>query len=290
MASYFTPEQNVIITGASRGLGRSITKAIWKAGANLLLVARDDQALDALISSLEPHQEQTAYSLSCDLSLPGAIETIIKTARHHFENLDVLINNAAVQGTIGPSWENDWNAWLQTLTIDLLAPIDLSRQCAAWMIPQHKGKIICLSGGGATNSRPNFSAYAVAKTGLVRFCEILADEVRPYNIQVNCVAPGAMSTAILDTVLAAGPELAGQKEYDSALSIRQQGGISPDRVAELVLFLTSSASEGLTGKLISAVWDPWEHFPEHMDDLQKSDVYTLRRIVPRDRGQAWGDK
>jgi 3-oxoacyl-[acyl-carrier protein] reductase len=157
------------------------------------------------------------------------------------------------------------------------------------MLPQRQGKIISLSGGGATGSRPNFSSYAVAKTGIVRFSEILADELREYNIQVNCVAPGAMATALLDEVAIAGASLSGKKEFDIAVKIKKEGGVSLERAAQLVAFLSSAASDGVTGKIISAVWDPWAQFPEHQQDLAKSDIYTLRRIVPKDRGMDWGD-
>lgn len=281
--------QNVLITGASRGLGAAMVKAFWKTGANLVLVARNEKALNTLISTLEPRQGQSAYPLGCDLSAPGAVKTIIQKARGQFEHLDVLINNAAIQGPIGPSWENDWEDWRQALDVDLFASIDLSRRCAAWMIPQRKGKIICLSGGGAASSRPNFSAYAVAKAGLVRFCEVLADELRVHNIQVNCIAPGAMATVLLDEIIKTGPERAGQKEYESAMKIQEQnGGALPDRAAQLAVFLASAASDGVTGKLISAVWDPWESLPDYVEDLQNTDIYTLRRIVPKDRGKSWG--
>jgi NAD(P)-dependent dehydrogenase (short-subunit alcohol dehydrogenase family) len=282
--------KNVLITGASRGLGAAMAKAFWKTGASLMLVARNERALNSLIASLEPHGGQSAFALECDLSSQDAVNTIIQKAQMQFEQLDVLINNAAIQGPIGPSWENDWDAWRGTLNVDLFAPIDLSRRCAAWMIPQKKGKIICLSGGGAASSRPNFSAYAVAKAGLVRYCEVLADELLAYNIQVNCIAPGAMGTAITDEIINAGPDLAGQKEFDSAMKRREQPEHTLlDRAAELAVFLASPASDGVTGKLISAVWDPWESLPDHLEDLRKTDIYTLRRIVPKDRGQSWGD-
>jgi hypothetical protein len=98
-----------------------------------------------------------------------------------------------------------------------------------------------------------------------------------------------MNTAILKTVLEAGPKVVGQHEYEAALKVQQGSGASPERVAALCVFLASSASDGITGKLISAVWDPWEQFPEHLEDLQKSDIYTLRRIIPKDRARSWGD-
>jgi NAD(P)-dependent dehydrogenase (short-subunit alcohol dehydrogenase family) len=281
--------QNILITGASRGRGAAMAKAFWEAGANLVLVARNGQTLNDLILKLGTRQGQSAHALPCDLSSPDAVDWIIKSTQQHFDHLDVLINNAAVQGPIGPSWENDWSAWQQALDVNLLAPIDLSRRCAAWMIPQKKGKIICLSGGGATGSRPNFSSYAIAKSGLVRFCEILADELREYHIQVNCISPGAMATALTEEIIKAGPKMASQKEFDSAMDRKEHPeNALPDRAVELTLFLASSASDRITGKLISAVWDPWKSLPDHLVDLERTDIYTLRRIVPKDRGKRWG--
>jgi NAD(P)-dependent dehydrogenase (short-subunit alcohol dehydrogenase family) len=281
--------QNVLITGASRGLGAAMAKAFWEAGTNLVLVARNSQTLNDFILKLETRRGQSVHAIACDLASPDAVEVIINSMHEHFDHIDVLINNAAIQGPIGPSWKNDWVAWRQALDVNLFAPIDLSRRCAAWMIPQKKGKIICLSGGGATGSRPNFSAYAVAKTGLVRFCETLADELREYNIQVNCIAPGAMTTALTDEIIKAGPTLAGQKEFDSAVNRKKQPENSlPDHAVKLALFLASSSSDGLTGKLIRAVWDPWESLPANLEDLKKTDIYTLRRIIPKDRGKEWG--
>jgi 3-oxoacyl-[acyl-carrier protein] reductase len=75
-----------------------------------------------------------------------------------------------------------------------------------------------------------------------------------------------------------------------ASKVFEEGGASMERVADLALFLASDASKGITGKLISAVWDDWEHWPEHLSELSKSDAYTLRRITGRDRGFTWGDK
>jgi NAD(P)-dependent dehydrogenase (short-subunit alcohol dehydrogenase family) len=155
------------------------------------------------------------------------------------------------------------------------------------MFEGRRGKIINLSGGGATGPRPNFSAYGTAKTALVRFSEILAYEVGDKNIQVNCIAPGAMNTMMLEAIRQAGPTKAGEAEYANAQSAENNAGL-PEQAAELCCFLASSASNGITGKLISAIWDPWEKLSEHLADLKDSDIYTLRRIVPKDRGRAWG--
>jgi 3-oxoacyl-[acyl-carrier protein] reductase len=155
---------------------------------------------------------------------------------------------------------------------------------------QRYGKIIQLSGGGATNPMPRISAYAVSKAAIVRFAETLAEEVRGTGIDINSIAPGALNTRMLDEVLEAGPDKVGKDFYERALKQRDNGGVPLQRGADLAIFLASRASDGITGKLISAVWDNWEHWPEHLDKLSGSDVYTLRRIVGRDRGFEAGDK
>ncbi len=282
--------RNCIITGASRGLGTKIANAFWEEGANVMLVARSTESLAHLVSSLPQHPQQRAIALTADLSDPQAPEYILSAAQNEFEALDVLVNDAGIQGPIGPAWDNSWDEWHLTLQVDMLSPVALCRLCVPWMARRGRGKIINLSGGGATSPRANFSAYAVAKTGLVRFSETLAQETLALGIEVNCIAPGAMNTGIQDAVLNAGPQRAGQKEYEQALRIRQSGGAPLEQAANLCVFLASAASDGITGKLISAVWDPWETCAEHLDDLAATDIYTLRRIVPQDRGRAWGER
>ncbi|HZL36384.1 MAG TPA: SDR family oxidoreductase, partial [Tepidisphaeraceae bacterium] len=141
------------------------------------------------------------------------------------------------------------------------------------------GRIVNISGGGATSPRPDFSAYAASKCALVRFTETLALEVRADKIMVNAVSPGAMNTRMLDELLAAGPD-AAPREFESALKRNREGGDSPERAAGLVALLCSSLSNGITGKLISAPWDDWEHLPQRAAELVNSDVYTLRRVTP----------
>ena len=124
----------------------------------------------------------------------------------------------------------------------------------------------------------------------MRFVETLAEEVREDRIDVNAIAPGALNTRLLDEVLDAGPEKVGKSFYERALKQKQAGGTPLEKGAELAVFLGSPRSNGITGKLISAAWDPWSELPGHLDDLRDSDIYTLRRIVPKDRGKTWGNE
>jgi 3-oxoacyl-[acyl-carrier protein] reductase len=203
--------------------------------------------------------------------------------------LDVLVNNAATQGPIGPLLENDFLAWQRTVQVNLLAPVAFCQALIPLMKKMRGASIINLSGGGATGPRANFSAYATAKAGLVRFSETSAEELIPDGIRVNCIAPGAMKTDMLGEVLAKG-DAAGARERKLANKVFEEGGASMNRVADLALFIASDLSKGITGKLVSAMWDNWEHWPEHLQELSGSDAYTLRRIAGRDRGFTWGDK
>jgi NAD(P)-dependent dehydrogenase (short-subunit alcohol dehydrogenase family) len=278
--------KTILITGASRGLGRMMAKMLWDAGANLILVARSLDPLNHLRDELcERSHHQAIEIFSVDLSHADALDEFIQKIHH--KKIDCLINNAAISGPIGPTWENDWQDFQKTLQINLMSPIALCRALIPRMITQGQGKIINISGGGATNSRPNFSAYAIAKTGLVRFTEILADEVKPFNISVNCIAPGVMKTDMLLDIIKAGREKVGEKEYLNAESKLKLPDPMTENAGRLCLFLLSDESEEITGKLISATWDPWKSLHAYIDTLKNSDIYTLRRIIPEDRGQNW---
>jgi NAD(P)-dependent dehydrogenase (short-subunit alcohol dehydrogenase family) len=150
-----------------------------------------------------------------------------------------------------------------------------------------RGKIILISGGGATKPLPFLSAYAASKAAVVRFGETLAEELRSTEIDVNSVAPGPLNTRMLQEIIDAGPEKVGQEFYDASLKQRESGGTPLEKGASLCLYLASDESNGITGKLISAVWDPWPHFRDYRGDLTDTDVFTLRRIVPSERGLAW---
>lgn len=279
-----------LITGASHGLGEVLVSRFWQAGYSLCLVARSRADLERVMLSLPYKRDQVCDRLVCDLANHEAVETLTKHLKADLLELDVLVNNAAIHGPIGPVWENDITAWRHAIEVNLLAPVALCRAVVPLMQKLGGGSIINLSGGGATGPRPNFTAYASAKTALVRFSETLAEETHDMGIRVNCIAPGAMKTGLLGEVLDQGEKVAGAREFSIASKVFADGGASMDRVADLALFLASDASKGVTGKLISAVWDRWEDWPGHIEDLNNSDVYTLRRITGRDRGMPWGDK
>jgi NAD(P)-dependent dehydrogenase (short-subunit alcohol dehydrogenase family) len=282
--------RSALITGASRGLGLATAVAFAREGADLWLVGRERTVLveaAARVAAARSSPRQTISEHVVDVTDSTSMDAVVHGWLAAEASVHVLVNNAAVQGPIGEVGATDWHAWRVALEIDLIAPVRLCHVVVPHMRAVGRGKIISVSGGGGTAARPRFSAYATAKCGLVRFSETLAAELVGTGVDVNTVAPGAMNTRMLDAVLAAG-EAAGA-EHSRALSQLQTGGVAPERSAELIVFLASAESDGITGRLISAEWDPWSNLPSRREDLNRSDVYTLRRIVPKDRGMTWGD-
>jgi 3-oxoacyl-[acyl-carrier protein] reductase len=277
-----------LVTGGTRGLGLEIARLFWREGASLIVVARHAQELDSLRDTLLPQAapgqvfQAIPADLSSDVGLAAVVEPMDRGG-----GVDVLVNNAAIQGPIGKVWECDWREWEAVVRLDLLVPVQLCRAAVPAMLRRGKGSIINLSGGGASGPRENFSAYASAKTALVRFTETLAAEVKSHGIRVNAVAPGAMNTLMMRETVNAGPARAGADYQRAVATMQEDSGATARRAAELCLFLATDDSAGLTGRLLSAVWDPWQRLKEHVREIDGSDLYTLRRIVPRDRGKEW---
>ncbi len=280
-----------IVTGGSRGLGLEIARALAVAGADVMLCARDAAPLaqaEQQIRSAAPGRQVAC--ISADVADPESANRVVAETLKQWGRCDILVNNAGIYGPKGLIELLDWEAWEQAVRINLFGSIHMCRAVLPHMKQARSGKIIQLSGGGATNPMARLTAYAVSKAGAVRFAESLAEEVREFGIDVNSIAPGALNTRLLDEVIAVGPEAVGQSFYDRALKQRESGGAPIDEGAKLAVFLASDLSNGISGRLISAVWDDWRAWPEHKAELAESDAWTLRRITGRDRNLGWGDK
>lgn len=275
--------RNAIVTGASQGLGLEIARAFVREGARVLICARDRSQLERAASEIGAEAEVA------DVSNANDAARVVDQAIKKLGPVQILVNNAGIYGPKGAIEDVDWDEWARAIEVNLYGSVHMCRHVVPHMKQQRYGKIIQLSGGGATNPLPRISAYAASKAAVVRFAETLTEEVRESSIDVNSVAPGALNTRLLDEVLDAGPDAVGQAFYDRAKEQKAAGGSPLDRGAALCVFLASAASDGITGKLLSAMWDPWEELAKHVEEL-RGDVYTLRRIVPGDRGFDWGDR
>jgi len=279
-----------IITGANRGLGFQIAKQYLLEGAKVTICGRDEKKLAEAHSELATlSNPSNIFSLLVDVSVPDQVDYLFKTALSQMGDVNVLIANAGVYGTKGPIEEIDWQEWSEAIDINLKGAVLVTRSVLSHFKRKKTGKIIYLSGGGATKPLPYLSAYAASKAALVRFCETVAEEVIDFGIDVNAIAPGRLNTRLLDEIIEAGPEKVGKTFYEQSLKQKDDGGDSLSKAAELCVYLAMKESDGITGKLISALWDPWQNMSEYLNDLKQTDIYTLRRIIPSDRGKLWGD-
>jgi NAD(P)-dependent dehydrogenase (short-subunit alcohol dehydrogenase family) len=281
--------RSAVITGASEGLGLQIARSYVAAGANVLMCARDPQRLETArleVLDLAP-RDQRVLAIPADVSSPADVDRLVACAFDAFPQVHVLVNNAGVYGPLGPIESVDWPVWVRAVEINLFGSVLMARAVVPHFKRHRYGKIVQLSGGGATNPLPRVSAYAASKAAVVRFAESLALEVEGLGIDVNAIAPGALNTRMMDELLAAGPEAVGPAFYERMKRIAAGGGTPLETGAELAVFLGSAASDGITGRLLSAVWDSWADLPERRAALKPTDVYTLRRIVPADRGFDW---
>jgi 3-oxoacyl-[acyl-carrier protein] reductase len=280
---------NALITGGSQGLGRRIAEHYLREGANLVLCARDETVLAATVAELSQQAVpgQKVLGRRCDVSSEAEVNDLVAFALKELGSLDVLVNNAGIYGPMGPTESVDWKEWTRAIEINLYGVLLPARAVIPHFKAAGRGKMVILSGGGATNPIPNISAYAASKAAVVRLMETLAEELKPHHVDVNAIAPGALKTRFVEQVLEAGPDAVGAAFYAKNKKWAEEGAVSLDLGAGLAVYLASAESDGITGRLISAQWDPWKTLHEHKDTLASSDIYCLRRIVPEDRGEKW---
>ena len=266
-------EKVCLVTGAGRGIGKAISLEFAKKGADLVLCSRTMSEVEDVASEIAQIRGRSPEAFKVDVSDFTQVSDMVSKTIGHFGRIDVLVNNAAVQGPIGVLWKNELREWKRAVEINLFGVVHCCKAVIPHMIVARKGKIVNLSGSGE-GAFPRFSSYSCSKSAVVRLTESLAAELAEYNIQVNALAPGAVNTKFLDQVLEAGTE-AGDY-FEKALKQRAQGGNSPDRAAHLAAFLASDESTGLTGRLFSAKWDDWSNLD--VEKVASSSLYQMRRI------------
>jgi len=275
--------KNAIVTGGSRGLGKEIARSFLQEGASVAICARNADVLEDAYNELRGYAREgrTIIFGKADVSNENDVKRFAGQCADRFGKIDILVNNAGIHGPKNRIGDDgfDLDSWKDAIKVNLLGTLHMCQAVVPCMKENGHGKIINLSGGGATSPMPGMSAYASSKAAVVRFTETIAIELKPFNIDVNAVAPGAMNTRLLDDVLENGRGIVAEEYYQKLLDQKESGGTPPGMAAALCIYLASDESGGLTGKLISAVWDDWNNLSKQIDKLNP-DAYTLRRIVP----------
>jgi len=248
------------------GIGYAIAQLLAAEGWMLVLAARGADALAEAVQSLPggPHQ-----TLVLDAGDWQAWERVASELR----DLDGVVHTAAVITPIGPSEAVDPAEFLDTLRINV-GGLFFAARATRNALAASGGGFVAFSGGGATGPQPRFDAYAASKAATARLVENLARD----GMRINAIAPGFVATRMATQTLAAGSDAIGEDQYKRALADVERGGVPPERAAALAAQLLSPATSGISGKLISAQWDPWED-PEFLQRLREyPDFATVRRI------------
>jgi NAD(P)-dependent dehydrogenase (short-subunit alcohol dehydrogenase family) len=265
--------QVCLIAGASGAIGTAVAERFRAAGATLALTywsQRTELPGDA------NGKQNEILQLPLNVRSREQVQELIQKVVDRFGTIHCLVNCTGVLGPVGPTAAVPAEQWVAAIEANLIGSFYLTQAVLPAMLAQSWGKIIHFSGGGAAYARPFYTAYSASKAALVRFSESLAEELRDSHIDVNAIAPGPVRSRMWDQMGSlAEPDARTRAELRK---MQETGGVPAERAAELAVFLASRRSDGLTGRLISAVYDNWAAFDQRIPDIMRSEAGTLRRV------------
>jgi 3-oxoacyl-[acyl-carrier protein] reductase len=262
--------RRVFVTGGSQGIGLACAERLAALGATVVIAGRGEPALrDARAQLGDGDHETLALDVS-DASAWGEAMARIDAGGP----LHGLVTAAGVLGPVGTLDAIDPVELVATIAINLTGTA-LALHHALPRLRVSGGRAVTFSGGGGTGPLARYDAYAASKAGVVRLTENVAADA---SVEVNCVAPGFVATRMHEGTLAAGPDAAGTAYHARTQEQLAEGGFPAAEAAELVAFLLGSDAAGISGRLISAQWDPWREpaFQQRLRD--DKDLARLRRI------------
>jgi len=271
---------SMIIFGGSHGIGKVIAEHYIGKGYEVSVGSRHLKALDKFRLAMA-RKKLSVNVIKVDITNGRDVARAFKAHVAKWgRSPDVVINCAAMQGPIGNSWLVPARKWEETIKVNLCGSFIVARAAIKQMIKNGYGSVILFSGGGAAYARPNFSAYGVSKTGILRMVETMAEELKLAgypNIIINAVAPGAVKTRMTEEVLKAGSK-AGVKALEEAAEVSRTGGTPSKKIINLIDFLIDlEANCGLTGRLVH-VQEDYQWLIKEFGARVPDDIGKIRRI------------
>lgn len=235
--------KTALIIGASRGLGQGMAKALAEAGADLALVARSVSSLEAFAEEVKGLNRRCLV-LPKDISKPSEIQEVVKRVIDAFGKIDILINSQGTQ-VRKPAFEMTEQDWDGLMSVNLKSVFFACQAVGKEMVKQSKGKIINVASLTSVIGLPNISIYGASKGGVAQLTKALAVEWAPYHINVNAVLPGYYLTAMTEVLF---KDEERRKWILGRIPMGRTG--VPDDLAGTVVFLSSEASDYITGQII----------------------------------------
>lgn len=235
--------KNVIVTGATRGIGREIALTLAQNGANIAMNYRNlNSEVEDLINEIKNFGVDV-LAIKCDVSITDEVDNFVKEVKAHYNTIDVLVNNAGItkDGLIIRMKEEDFD---DVLNVNLKGTFNTTKSVSSIMVRQKYGKIINISSVVGIAGNAGQCNYAASKAGVIGFSKSVARELASRNINVNVVAPGYINTDMTKNL----PDKI-KEEIIKSIPMKKIG--DPKEVANLVLFLSSNLSDYITGQVIN---------------------------------------
>ena len=266
-----------LITGAGRGIGRAIAGAFAAEGAKLTLAARTRAELDETARIVENAGAETLVVL-VDVTDESDVKAMVDQTIARFQTIDILVNSAGIAGPVGPVQANDVSEWVRTVQVNLIGSFLCCHAVLPVMLGQDRGRIVNLSGAGATNAWRDMSAYCSSKAAVVRLTETMSLELAETNVRVNVLGPGSVHTRMWEEILEGGTAAGNQELRERGEMVTTGGGASIDRAAELAVYLASDVLGELNGRLISATSEGFPFSGETVQRIMSTEAFMIRRV------------
>ena len=253
-----------IVTGGGRGIGKAIAQGFAKAGAEVAITSRKINDLEATAAELAAFGG-VAFPVQSHLGRTEEIGRMVGAVMDRFGRVDVLVNNAGASPAMGSVLDSDERLWETIMNLNLKGLYFTSQAVARIMKEQGGGKIINVSSIDGFKPEPGVSVYSISKAGVRMITSAFAVELAPFNIQVNTIAPGPISTKMLDSHWFHLPPEEAKRQKEAMAKMTPMGRIGePDEIAGAAIYLASDASDYTTGAeividggalLAAAVWE-----------------------------------
>jgi NAD(P)-dependent dehydrogenase (short-subunit alcohol dehydrogenase family) len=245
--------QVALVTGASTGIGRALVEGLAARGMAVAGVARTGDRLRSAMAEVAEATGARTFAVAADVTDRASVTAAVEAAVGELGQIDLLVNNAGVIDELEvPLWEADPDQWWEVVTSHVKGSFLLARAVVPWMVLRNRGRVVNIASGMSVRARPEYSAYSVAKTGLMRMTEALAGALEGSDVRAFDVSPGVVDTAMT-----------------RAMQVWQgfEDWTPPERVVEMVAAIAAGELDAWSGRLLRAGVD---------------DLAAVRGVTPED--------
>jgi NAD(P)-dependent dehydrogenase (short-subunit alcohol dehydrogenase family) len=273
MTTFDFTGQVAVVTGGGRGIGRAIAQALASARAAIAVVARSQAEIDET-ADLITRSGGKALAIRADVSDRVAVEQMARQVERELGTVDLLVNNAAILPTVGPTWEADPDEWRRVLEVNLYGPFLCAHAVLPSMIERKRGRIVNVSSAAGRFAIAYGNSYCAAKTGLARFGECLALETQALGIKVFTIDPGGVRTVMGNQLIESEAARKWTPQYHQyAVEVGVYN--TPEESASLVMLLASGKVDSLSGRFFT-VNDNMDQAILQAGQVTESELYMLR--------------